>query len=122
MKITFFTQNFQNYISGGRQYSWHVAHCLAMKGHKVLIVTDAMPLFDREYQDFPGRENIEILSNGFFFGTRDKKNLQRMMDADLLICTPVMSTDICVTFGKMYKKKIIGFLFVTFKYASRCVI
>ena len=109
MKIAFFTQNFGDYISGGRQYCWHVAHCLAAKGNKVLLISNSIPLFDREYKNFPGRENIEIIFDHHFC-IKDHKKIKKMKECDLFICAPSKTLDIGTAQASVLKKRSIGLI------------
>ena len=103
MKIIFFTQNLGNYISGGRQYSWFFAHCLAKLGHEVQILTNAIPLFDRDFQDFPGRERISIHKDAWY-GVKEQKIHKKILVADMIIGTPMESVDYAISTAKRYKK------------------
>lgn len=61
MRIVLFSENRANYWSGGRWYPHLIAHALASKGHRVIIATNILPVFDEYFKDFPGRENIKII-------------------------------------------------------------
>lgn len=110
MNIVFLTQNMEDYISGGRMYSWHIAHCLAYAGHKVDIITDAKPVFDREYVNFPGRQNVVIHKENSF-GIKDRSILDIVKVCDLIVAAPVTSIDYGVILGEMFRKKVIAFIF-----------
>ncbi len=107
MKITFFSQNLGNYISGGRQYPWHMAHCLALKGHKVTLATNHLPIFDKEFNNFPGRENIEIIADNNY-GMRNKESIKKIQSGELFMCSPMYSTDLCTALAKSYNKKVMS--------------
>ena len=114
MKIVFVTQNIGNYISGGRLYPWFLAHCLAKIGHKVDIITNYAPVFDREFLQFEGRSNVTIHVQREYL-IRDRKKLNPILTpADLVICAPMLSMDYGVNIAKMYKKKAIGIVFEPF--------
>lgn len=111
MRICFFTQNLANYISGGRQYPWFMGHCLANAGHDVQFITDGDPLFDRDFQDFPGRNRVRIHKQDLYFGTKRADVLNIIKTCDLIMASPMTSMDYGVSLAKLYNKKVIGLLY-----------
>lgn len=105
-KICFFTQNLAEYISGGRWYPWHIIHCLAKAGNKVTVYSETKPMFDREYERFPGRENIKFYYDNFY-AMKDTKNHAPIKECDLVISSPILSTDYAMAYAKgIYKKRV----------------
>lgn len=110
MKIAFYIQSITSFISGGRQYPWFCAHCLAARGHQVTIFTNFMPIFDRDFQDFEGKNNIKIIVDNCF-GQKDKDVMKSLRHYDFFIAAPVRSLDYGVSLAKINKKKIIGMVY-----------
>lgn len=110
MKIAFYTQNIGNYISGGRLYPWHLAHCMGAIGHQVVIFTNTMPLFDRDYANFPGKKNVKIYADNYY-GFKHKERINEIKSCDLIFTSPMLSTDYGVSAAKRFGKKVIGLLY-----------
>lgn len=60
LRIALFGINSADTFSGGRYYAWMVAECLALKGHKVEFITNNLPFFYDDFEDFPSHGDVEL--------------------------------------------------------------
>lgn len=107
MKIVVFSENRENYWSGGRWYPHFIAHALASKGHQVKISTNIIPIFDKYFQKFPGRENIEIIEDrkNKFGLTKTGLNTHFRGPTDLTIGSPINGALWAATFAEIKRCK-----------------
>jgi ADP-heptose:LPS heptosyltransferase/glycosyltransferase involved in cell wall biosynthesis len=50
-----------NHYAGGLVHIWGVVHALLANGFHVVVVTAYDPLFDRDFEDYPNRDNLHII-------------------------------------------------------------
>jgi len=104
MNIAVFSENRNDYWSGGRWYPWFMGHVLASLGHKVILSTNNLPTFDKCFEEFPGRENINILVCKHY-GIRKDMNKIFKGGFDLTIGSPIWGAEKAVTFAEIFKCK-----------------
>ena len=50
-----------NHYAGGLVHIWSTVHALLANGFHVVVVTAHDPLFDRDFKDYPNRDNLHII-------------------------------------------------------------
>jgi glycosyltransferase involved in cell wall biosynthesis len=60
MKIVIFAKMPEAVYSGGRYFTWILAEALAAMGQEVTLVTDHMPIFARDFIEYPCHDKIDI--------------------------------------------------------------
>ena len=101
MNIGIISENRKGYISGGRWYPWYIGYALANHGHNVKMITNNLPMFDEEFKDFPGKDNVTIIEDRNFLS----KNLRAVKDIDVFIGSPIAGADYAVAFSRMFNRK-----------------
>lgn len=90
--IVFLTED-TRHITGGRYYSWWLATALKAAGHRVIIYTNAVPVFIKEFEDYPQPE-IRVVS--------------RIEDVDVkakvYIGSPIIGSVMACKLGKKHKR------------------
>ena len=110
-KIIFLTED-TSCFTGGRYYSWWLATALKAAGHDVVIYTNRMPLFIKEFKDCPKPE-VEIVT--------DLKNID--VEGSIYIGSPVIGSLRACQLGIKYNKPVFVEIFDPFpmmaKYRGR---
>ena len=59
MRVCIFSQNNPGVYSGGRYHALMLAEALAIAGHEVIYVTNALPVFFKDFEDFAAHDKIK---------------------------------------------------------------
>jgi glycosyltransferase involved in cell wall biosynthesis len=60
MKIAIFMMNSSSEYSGGRYHAWIMAEALAWHDHEVSVVTNAVPVFYKDFSTYPKHKHIKV--------------------------------------------------------------
>jgi len=101
MNIAIFSENFSNYISGGRWYPWYIGYALAHLGHNIKLITNNMPIFNEEFTDFPNKKNVEVIVDKDFCS----KKIRSLKSINQFIGSPIKGADYAVNIANCFKKK-----------------
>ena len=74
MRVCIFSQNYPGVYSGGRYHALMLAEALAHQGHDVYYVTNALPIFFKDFEHLPGHHKINtVITSNFLTDLADEK-------------------------------------------------
>lgn len=92
--IAFFCLNTKNKYSGGRIHAWTMAEAAAALGHNVTFYTNRIPVFYKDFKEFPNHLDINICLSKFFLFVPRRKY-------DLIIIIPHLSSQKSKVFDRI---------------------
>lgn len=110
--VKFFTENVSHY-SGGRYYAYMVARVMAMYGFDVEVVTNNLPFFVADFENYPVTGSFTIKEDPFW-GQRDTDRCK----ADLIIGVPNRGGQYAHAYARVHGLPYAGMIFETPNYVK----